>query len=32
MLRVPPEVETAHQAVAWTFGMEGREYHPVVES
>ncbi|MGI8660090.1 MAG: DUF6745 domain-containing protein [Thermoleophilaceae bacterium] len=32
MLRVPPDVETAHQAVAWTFAMAERDYHPVVES
>ena len=27
-LRVPPEVQTARQAVAWTFGMEAAEYRP----
>jgi hypothetical protein len=32
MLRVPPDVETAHQAVAWTFAMGEREYRPAVES
>lgn len=32
MLYVPPDVETAHQAVAWTFGMAEHEYAPVVES
>jgi len=32
MLRVPPDVQTAHQAVAWTFGMAEREYAPAVES
>ena len=32
MLRVPPDVETAHQAVAWTWGMAEHEYHPAVES
>jgi len=31
-LRVPPEIETARQAVAWTFGMNGAEYAPEVES
>lgn len=32
MLQVPPDVETAHQAVAWTWGMAEHEYHPTVES
>ena len=32
MLRVPPDVQTAHQAVAWTWGMAEHEYHPAVES
>jgi hypothetical protein len=32
MLQVPPDMETAHQAVAWTFGMAEHEYHPAVES
>ena len=32
VLRVPPDVQTAHQAVAWTFGMAEHEYAPVVES
>jgi hypothetical protein len=31
-LRVPPTVETAHEAVAWTFGMSPKEYHPDVET
>ena len=32
MLRVPPTIETAHAAVAWTFGLEAKDYHPDVES
>jgi len=32
LLRVPPEMETPHQAVAWTFGMEPAEYHPSMET
>lgn len=32
LLRVPPEMETPHQAVAWTFGMEPSEYRPAMES
>ena len=32
MLRVPPDVQTAHQAVAWTFAMAEHEYAPEVES
>ena len=31
-LRVPPTVRTAREAVAWTFGMEGDEYAPAVET
>lgn len=31
-LRVPPTVETAHAAVAWTFGMQAKDYHPEVET
>jgi hypothetical protein len=31
-LRVPVEITTAHQAVAWTFGVEADQYNPVVES
>jgi hypothetical protein len=27
-LRVPPDVRTAHEAVALTFGMLAEEYHP----
>ena len=31
-LRVPPDMRTAQEAVAWTFGMEQREYHPEIET
>lgn len=31
-LRVPPEMETAQQAVAWTFAMEKEEYQPFCET
>ena len=31
-LRVPPQMKTAHQAVAWTFGKESTAYVPVFES
>lgn len=31
-LRVPPDVETARQAVAWTFGLEEDDYLPRDES
>jgi hypothetical protein len=31
-LRVPPQVETAEQAVAWTFGFEAGDYLPSHES
>ena len=31
-LVVPPTMETARQAVAWTFGMDEKDYAPVVES
>lgn len=32
MLRVPPYFRTAHEAVAWTFGLEAKAYHPTIES
>ena len=32
MLRVPPEMKTAAEAVAWTFGMQSGDYHPSVET
>lgn len=31
-LRVPPSIRTAHEAVAWTFGLEGEAYRPAVET
>lgn len=31
-LRVPPHIETAEAAVAWTFGLEPPEYRPAVET
>lgn len=31
-LRVPPEVTSAREAVAWTFGMREEEYFPLVET
>ena len=31
-LRVPPDTKTAHEAVAWTFGMTTEQYKPVAES
>jgi hypothetical protein len=31
-LRVPPDVQTPHEAVAWTFGMQTREYAPTTET
>ena len=31
-LRVPPEIETARAAVAWSFAMNEKEYEPTVES
>jgi hypothetical protein len=31
-LRVPPDVRTAHEAVAWTFGMSAGEYAPDAQS
>lgn len=32
LLRVPPSCETAHEAVAWTFGLKVEEYHPEVQA
>lgn len=32
ILRVPPDVQTPHQAVAWTFGVKQAEYQPIEES
>ena len=31
-LRVPPEMTIAREAVAWTFGMGGDAYAPIVET
>jgi hypothetical protein len=31
-LRVPPDVSSAREGVAWTFGLEPHEYAPAVES
>jgi hypothetical protein len=31
-LRVPPDVRSAHEAVAWTFGQERKDYEPVVQT
>ncbi len=31
-LRVPPNMETAHQAVAWSFGKDIKSYQPAIES
>ena len=32
MLRVPPTISTAHEAVAWTFGKTPEHYAPAIES
>ena len=32
MIRVPPTMRTAHEAVAWTFGLAAEDYHPAIES
>jgi hypothetical protein len=31
-LRVPPTIQTAAEAVAWTFGLFAEEYHPADET
>jgi hypothetical protein len=31
-LRVPPEVRTPREAVAWTFGLTADQYRPIIES
>jgi hypothetical protein len=31
-LRVPPTMQRARQAVAWTFGLSEEEYHPLTET
>ena len=30
--RVPPEIERAQQAVAWTFGLSEDQYNPDIET
>lgn len=32
LLRVPPNMRTVHDAIAWTFGMKPSEYQPLVET
>lgn len=32
MIRVPPHVETAHEAVAWTWGTTQKQYAPALET
>ncbi len=33
LLRVPPEIRTCHQAIAWTFGFENpQQYQPLIEA
>jgi hypothetical protein len=32
MLRVPPDIRTAQEAVAWTFGLDANEYLPELET
>ncbi len=32
LLRVPPETESAHEAVAWSFGRRAKGYAPVVQT
>jgi hypothetical protein len=32
LLRVPLEVETAHEAVAWSFGRRTKDYAPVAQT
>jgi hypothetical protein len=32
LLRVPPTMRTAKEAVAWTFGMAADDYHPVMQT
>jgi len=31
-IRVPPDMTTAHEAVAWTFGLTAETYHPALET
>ncbi len=32
VLRVPPTITTARDAIAWTFQMSGQDYHPIIET
>src|SRR5262249_31159925 len=32
LLRVPPNITTAKEAVAWTFGLSPEEYSPIFQS
>jgi hypothetical protein len=32
MLRVPPTIQTAHEGVAWTWGLTKKQYAPMVET
>jgi hypothetical protein len=32
VLRVPPQSNTAHEAVAATFGLTAEQYHPTIET
>jgi len=32
LLRVPPTSKTCKEAVAWTFGLKSKQYHPVIET
>jgi hypothetical protein len=32
LLRVPPETESAREAVAWSFGRRTKDYAPVVQT
>jgi hypothetical protein len=31
-LRVPPNIQTAAEAVAWSFGLSAETYHPAQET
>ncbi|MCY3411345.1 MAG: hypothetical protein INQ03_06885 [Candidatus Heimdallarchaeota archaeon] len=32
IIRVPPDMRTCRQAVAWTFGLTEDQYHPLIET
>ena len=32
LLRVPPEINTYKEGVAWTFGLNADDYKPVIET